>query len=690
MSTSLLWLLMFLPMLGAVVSYLIGRKNKTARNYTVIAVALLEVILMAVVFVQTMGGNTMSTGVEKVLGLGLHFTTDGFRSLYVLIAALMWFAASLFSKEYMGHGRNRNRYYLFWLVTLGAVAGVLLSADLYTTFVFFELMSFASFVWVIQEENEGSVHAGNLYLAIGVISGLVMLMGIMMLYHEFGTVSMTEVKELLSTSVELAETAVSETKLFVIGCLICVGFAAKAGLFLLHVWLPKAHTVAPAPASAILSGVLTKMGIFGILLVSGSMFLGNEVWGLMLLAIGILTMFTGAFLAVFSINFKKTLACSSVSQMGFIVTGISMYTLLHENALAMNGTLLHMINHSLIKLVLFLTAGVIYMKTHSLDLNEIRGYGKNKPLLHIAFAIGAYSIAGIPLGSGYVSKTLIHESMVEYMAELPVGSVSTWVELAEILFLVTGGMTLAYMLKLYIAVFWENGEAKEKPMCKWSTLATVLVPAAVLLVFGLLPNQTMDKVAELGRLTETAVTEGHHGAVNYFTWTNLKGAVISISVGLVLYFGFIRTVLMKKVDGKKVYVDRLPEWFDLEKNVYQPIVLHFLPFVFGFFSRVLDKLTDFFALFMGKKVLKPKKKHRPVPVGNGFSYAVGSFLDRVVHVLNVTFFRKNPIQKSYVNSLAIMSTEMEATLNLVGRSVSFGLLLFCIGLVLTLLYLLFF
>ena len=678
MNTVWIWFAVLLPIVGAVGSYLLGRRNKEIRNYAVIVTALLETVIAVCLLGQVISGNNMSTGVENICGLGLHFILDGFRSLYLVVASVMWLASSIFSREYMGHGRNRNRYYLFWLLTLSAVAGVLLSADLYTTFIFFEIMSFASFVWVIQEENEGSIHAGKLYLAIGVISGLVMLMGIMMLYHECGTVAVGEIT-----------TIVENEKMFVIGCLICVGFAAKAGLFLLHVWLPKAHTVAPAPASAILSGVLTKMGIFGILLVTGGMFLGNEIWGWMLLAIGILTMFTGAFLALFSVNFKKTLACSSVSQMGFIVTGISMYTLLNENALAMNGTLLHMLNHSVIKLVLFLTAGIIYMKTHSLDLNEIRGYGKNKPLLHSAFVVGAYSIAGIPLGSGYVSKTLIHESMVEYMGELTDSTVLAWVEAAELLFLVTGGMTLAYMLKLYIAVFWEDGKAKVQPLCRTGSLLTVLVPAAVLLVFGVLPNYTMDKVAEFGRLTEVFVAENHHGTVHYFTPANLEGAVVSISIGLILYFGFVRLVLMKKVDGRRIYVDRLPEWFDLEKNVYQPIVLQFLPFVFGFFSRVLDKVTDFFALVIGKKIFRPKKKKRPAAVGNGVSYAVGSFLDGIVHALNATVLRKKPCQKSFVNIFAITAAEFEATSNLVTRSVSFGLLLFCIGLIMTLLYLLF-
>jgi len=665
MSQIMIWTLLFFPMFGAVLSYLTGRTNKIARNYVVMGTALLEAIGAGVLLWLEIGSvGSISTGVENVLGLGLHFTTDGFRVFYLLLACLLWFACSVFSGEYMGHERNRNRYYFFWLVTLSAVTGVLLSADLFTTFVFFEVMSFTSFVWVIQAEKEESIQAGKLYLGIGVISGLVMLMGILL--DTYGGTG-----ELLTSA------------------LICVGFAAKAGLFLLHVWLPKAHTVAPAPASAILSGILTKMGIFGILVVTGSKMLHNEVWGLSLLIIGIATMFTGAFLALFSVNFKRTLACSSVSQMGFIITGISMYTLLHENELAINGSLLHMMNHSLIKLVLFLTAGVIFMKTESLDLNEIRGFGKNKPFLHMAFLVGAYSIAGIPLGSGYVSKTLIHESMVEYMHEFGESVLLPYVKTAEVLFLITGGMTLAYMLKLYIAVFWEDGEAKKAPCCKMSSLLCVLIPAVILFVFGILPNRTMDLIAEFARLEETTVVESHHWPVQYFAWTNLKGAVISISIGLVLYFGLIRGLLMKKEGDRRVYINRWPVWFDLEKNLYQPVLLGVLPFIGGLFCRILDKTTDFFALILRKNVFKPKKKHRPVVVGNEFTYAVGSFLDGVVQFLNVTVLRKRPIRKSYVEQLAIRSMEADATMRLVGRGMSFGLMLFGIGLVFTLLYLLF-
>ena len=126
-------------------------------------------------------------------------------------------------------------------------------------------------------------------------------------------------------------------------------------------------------------------------------------------------MLGGGLPGVFFKDLKRTLACSSMSQIGFILVGIGMQGLLgEENALAVHGTLLHMVNHSLIKLVLFMAAGVIYFNVHELDLNVLRGYGRKKPLLKGIFLTGALAMGGMPLFAGYVSKTLLHESIVEY------------------------------------------------------------------------------------------------------------------------------------------------------------------------------------------------------------------------------------------------------------------------------------
>ena len=172
--------------------------------------------------------------------------------------------------------------------------------------------------------------------------------------------------------------------LYVAGGCALVGFGAKAGMFPLHIWLPKAHPVAPAPASALLSGILTKSGVFGVLILCRYLFWTELPWNTVVLALGVVTMVLGAVLALFSVDLKRTLACSSMSQIGFILVGTAMQGFLNgENALAAWGTVLHMLNHSLIKLVLFVAAGVVYLGTHSLNLNDIRGWGRNKPVLKV-------------------------------------------------------------------------------------------------------------------------------------------------------------------------------------------------------------------------------------------------------------------------------------------------------------------
>ena len=310
-------------------------------------------------------------------------------------------------------------------------------------------------------------------------------------------------------------------------------------------------------------------------------------------------MVLGAVLAVFSVNLKRTLACSSMSQIGFIIIAVGMQGLLGEhNALAASGTLLHFLNHSLFKLLLFLGAGVIFMNLRELNLNKIRGYGKDKPLLKLIFLMPILGIGGIPLWNGYISKTLIHESMVEYIEVLKeAGQSIAFMKGAEILFLFSGGLTLAYMTKIFVCIFLEdNPYGAPKPVKNGPyisrLMAVILGAIAICLpILGIFPHQTQDALAAMGAHFMNAHTPAH--AVHYFAWVNLKGAVISICVGIVVYFLFIRKVLMQKdAKGNLVYVDRWPEWCNLEDKVYRPILLTVLPYVGGFFARIAGNLMD--------------------------------------------------------------------------------------------------
>lgn len=694
---SILLFLILFPMAGAVLSYLIGRKNKKARDIVAVCVAAVELVAVLTVFITVCQGKTYSFYISDFCFMGLYLELDGFRALYGLLAAFMWFVTTVFSTDYQKHHHHRNRYYLFFLLTLGATIGVFLSADLFTTFIFFEIMSFTSYVWVAQEETKEALRAAETYLAVAVIGGLVMLMGLFLLYHELGTLRMNELYTAYITYYLPKNTW--SPQIFIAGLLLLFGFGAKAGMFPLHIWLPKAHPVAPAPASALLSGMLTKTGIFGILVVTSNVFLYDIIWGKVILILGIITMLGGAILAVFSIDLKRTLACSSMSQIGFILVGIGMQCFLGtDNALAVRGTLLHMVNHSLIKLVLFVAAGIVFMNVHELNLNKIRGFGKKKPLFAVAFLMGALGISGIPFWNGYVSKTLLHESIVEYITHLELhgaaASELTLFQVTEWLFLLAGGLTIAYMTKLCVALFLENPSAKMvikkqvNPYMNKATAIVLTISSLLLSVLGCVPNVFMDSMADLGDDFMHTGILAH--AVSYFSTVNLSGAFISFAIGMAVYFGFIRTCLMKKqCDGVKEYVDLWPKWLDLENTVYRPVLTGFLPFVCAFFCRVGDVFLDACSTLCMRTVLAPRKQHMKIEVGNRFTHAVGTFMDAIVVVLNRTIYKNKPIKHSFVSLFAVGNREVSRTTRLFVRSVSFGLLMFCVGLALTLSYLLF-
>ncbi|MBQ9300736.1 MAG: sodium:proton antiporter, partial [Clostridia bacterium] len=149
--------LVFAPMLGALISYMIGRRSKTGRTVFVCLLLMAECLLAGFALYRAVLGLELTFVWERFAGFGLHFRMDGFRALYTLIAAFMWMMTGFFSPQYFAHYHNRNRYYFFTLMTLGATAGVFLSDDLYTTFIFFEIMSFTSYTWVAHEETPGAM-----------------------------------------------------------------------------------------------------------------------------------------------------------------------------------------------------------------------------------------------------------------------------------------------------------------------------------------------------------------------------------------------------------------------------------------------------------------------------------------------------------------------------------------------------
>lgn len=742
------WTVLF-PFVLCVVFWFVSRvktreKKKACALIMILASAVELAAALSLVICDLRGIPMDVYDVPGVGGLGLHFMYSGFRGIFGVLTAFAWFVTALFSHAYMKNDTNVIRYDIFNLLTLGATMGIFYAADLFTLFFFFEIMSFTSFVWVAHRQTREALYAAGTYLGIAIAGGMAILMGLFIVYSRLGTLSFDG---MYGNAVALMRNGskADVTWLFVAAGCMFVGFGAKAGAFPVHVWLPQSYTEAPAPATALLSAVLSKTGIFGIMLVTLDVLPMQGSWGVFLLMVGIVTMVLGGVRGVMSSNLKTTLAYSSMSQIGFILTGVGMQSLLAEyltkmtgagqageligavNAgsmdteavaeitkvfgMAVNGTCLHMLNHSLVKLVLFMVAGLVFAQIGSYELNQVRGFGRKKPFLLVVFLLAAAGVGGIPFLNGYVSKTLLHESIAEYGALLALaeGSMAVPVfsatpalmKVVEVLFLFSGGLTVAYMTKLFVVLFIEKNSDKKvqeayeakKGYVSVSGKLAIAVCALPIPFIGMLPDLVARPVAEYGlvRFGLSELLEHQQENIHYYSLKNLSGALISITVGVAVYFLVVRMLMLRGVFSNKKeegYRDLFPSWLNLEKYVYRAVFYTAVPFVLGIISRILDSIVDTGVVILRKTVYSDRALPYELPEGNRVTHRIGYTMERV-RLLYYAVMRKEGYEpKNYEHKLAMKGTDIFENFRIIERSLSFGLFMFCVGLGLTMIYLL--
>ncbi len=589
----------------------------------------------------------------------MSFTLDGVNPYFLGITLVAYLVTASCLPQLSKVTKHNGRFLLFYTLTGLSTIGIFMSADLFTLFCFFEIMTLTSFAYVGNDETPASRKAAMSYLMYGILGGLVMLFGLLLIYSQFGTLNFEQLESVAAKTSD-------RISLYAGGFCLLFGFGAKAGMFPLHTWLPKTYTEAPCAGTTILSAVLSKAGIFGIYIITFSLFKSDMTWGLVLTILGCLTMFVGGFLGLFSMNLKRTLACSSMSQIGFILVAIGTGNRL--------GAMLHTVNHSLFKLILFTIVSLIFGMTKELDYNRLAGFANRKWWLKIPFLCAALGISGVPLLSGFLSKTVIHHGL-----EAAAGHSYAYHGLysaAEWIFLISGGLTFAYMLKMYFAIFQNRrqNESCEETLCLVKpgkvSILLLFVLSAVCLGIGLYPD------------TLPAL----------FLWENLKGILISLSIGALIYVLFIRTTMTEKISENNTvstrYRDIYPAWLDLEALIYAPVFTRLLPFIGAFFSRLLDRLMDSFSILMMKTVLRPGGRSH-IKNDHPFAYAVGRLADGIFYVIHVKIRKKPPISRtSYADLFTVGSTEFSRTTRLILYSVSFGLLMFSFGLIATLIYIL--
>jgi len=657
----LLFILIF-PMIGALAGWLIGKRNERARNLFGITLALVEFAVVCLLSLYIKNAP-VSVVIPGIMGEGLYLKLDDFRYIFVFLTSFIWLLVTYYSTIYLIKYKNRNRYFAFFMLTLSSTIGTFISQDLLNLFTFFELMSFSSYLLVIHDEDRYSHKAGASYFAAAIIGGMFLLMGLFLLYDYTGTLNV----DLLSERVEHIGVI-----RYVIAALMLIGFGVKAGMMPLHVWLPQAYTAAPSSATAILSGILSKTGVFGILLVSVVIMKGDIYISAALLLLGFMTMLAGGILAVFQKHLKRILAFSSMGQIGYIITGIGLIGLLKEHsAIAVYGTLLHIINHSLLKVLLFLSTGIIYLTLNEMNINLIKGFGRNKHFLKLIFFIGLLGMSGVPGFGGFTGKSLLHEALVE--AQNIYNSRLLW--WAEILFIACSALTVVYMLKIFITVFVENNVDYYGQYKKHMNIRG-LIPPAILSLCVVLMGFAPEPV--LGRITKSLVyLTGHAGAfeIKLYTAQNLYSSAITLAIGAVLFVMVLRKLFRKQVEGRWAYFNPIPDKFNLEDILYIPLGKFMYRLGLAVFS-VVDTAVLKPTLWIAAAL----KHISEIKVKKNVVYYMGMLLQPSVTKKTASTAESQDSDKIIRENLGIAFEQLRYRFN----SIIYGIFIFAIALVLTL------
>lgn len=481
-----------LPIIAGIIMLLLpqGAFGNRKRLLSVTGVIIVVSALLAVFAISGAAGNSIEL-FSIVEGIPVYLNIDNVGRLFAATVTLIFVVTGFFSFAYMAHERNERRYYSYYLITFGVLIGLDFSGNLVTMYMFYELMTIVSVPLVLHNGSREAVMAGLKYLLYSFCGAYMALFGIYYLYKYSDTLNFVA-----GGSLRLDEIVQSgnEQLMLVVALLMILGFGVKAGLFPMHAWLSTAHPVAPAPASAFLSGIIVKGGVLAIIRTVyyciGSDFLRGTWVQAVWLTLAIITIIMGSALAYKERLLKKRFAYSTISNLSYILLGLAFL-----NNTAFTGSLLHVVFHAVIKTALFMFAGAVIFTTGKTRVNDLAGLGRKMPKLFTAYTIAALGLIGIPPTSGIVSKWYLAVGGLESNV-----SVFSWLGAAALL--VSALLTAGYLLPISIRGFLlgeSNAGAaaqyKEPPIIM---LVSIWILAVLTLVLGVYPLPLIEFINGIG------------------------------------------------------------------------------------------------------------------------------------------------------------------------------------------------
>jgi multicomponent Na+:H+ antiporter subunit D len=428
--TALVALPIALPLLGAALAIAVGRWRQAQRVIgvtTLTTVVGLSVALL--VMVDADGTVAIQAGGWRA-PVGISLVADRLAAIMLTVGALMLLAVLVYAIGQPGAESAHVGFHPVYLILAAGVAAAFLTGDLFNLFVAFEVMLTASYVLITLGGRPDQVRTGMTYVVISLLASTLFLIALAFVYAATGTVNMAD----LSSALAELPAGVRHA----LALLLLVVFGVKAAMFPLYFWLPDSYPTAPTPVTAVFAGLLTKVGVYAIIRSQTLLFAGDARPDSLLLVIAGATMVVGVLGAIAQDDIKRILSFHIVSQIGYMVMGLALFTLA-----GIAGAVLYVIHHIVVKTTLFLTAGVVEVRAGSGRLARIGGLAHVAPVIAVLFLLPALSLAGLPPFSGFVAKLALVEAGLS-AGQYAVVAVSLLVSL----------LTLFSMTKIWAGAFW--------------------------------------------------------------------------------------------------------------------------------------------------------------------------------------------------------------------------------------------
>ena len=479
------WLLLpiLLPIAGGLA--VLGIHNMKLRRRVIFFLLLLQLGLTAFLGVRA---QVPAEVLALAGGVRMVLQADTLGRLFAVLICAIWLAVAVFSFEYMNHEGHRERFFGFYLMTLGAMMGVCFAGNLVTLYGFYEMMTLLSVPLVLHIGTRKAFDAAYRYLGFSVAGAGLGLLGLFVL-QDYCTTDLFTPGGVL----DLARAGEDRGVLLLVFFVMAVGFGCKAGMFPLHAWLPIAHPVAPAPASAVLSGLITKMGVLALMRVAyylfGWSFLDGSWAQQAVLVLALITVFMGSSLALREDTLKKRLAYSTVSQVSYVIFGLMLF-----HPLALEGAIFQAVFHAIAKNALFMATGAIIYQTHLTQVSQLRGVGGAYSVTMWCFTLASLSLIGIPPTGGFVSKWFLAEGALA-------ADGGTFAFLGIGVLMASALLTAGYLLPISVRAFFPGQDFDRQSVVRqrntwlmWSGLCVVTAAAVVLGMFPGVMEPTLSAV----------------------------------------------------------------------------------------------------------------------------------------------------------------------------------------------------